>query len=89
MSDKPKVVILRETVSESIRSDLFTAVTFVGLIGAGWLIGSGAMQWFGGILAAIVVISRAAGMGKRMTIAEARAYLDSLERAGATHRNEP
>lgn len=81
MSDKQTVIVLSETVLESWARDAGTFAMLAGVCAVGWLLDSQALQWIGGIMAIISMISRAMGTHKRsrMTIAQARAKLDELE----------
>ncbi len=80
--DKPKVIVVRESVLESIVKDVVTISLFGGMIGVGVIVGSPAMQWAG----AIVAFATTAGMAIRtvsgtnqFTIDQARAQLDKWE----------
>lgn len=81
MKRETKVMVISETVAQSIARDLGTFAAFAGLIGVGWLIDSSAMQWFGGVLAMIVMSVKAMAIGNKrtFTVAEARAELDRIE----------
>lgn len=84
MADKTSVIIIHETVLQSLARDAGTVAVFVALIGIGWFIGSTAMQWVGAIIAFIALWQRAAGSVQRLTIGEARQKLDTLERETAS-----
>lgn len=57
--DKVKIIILQTTVQQSWRRDAVTFMLIFAVIGAGWLLGSQAMQWCGlAILAAIFLLRR-------------------------------
>lgn len=75
------VVIIHETVVKSWLRDLSTFALFSAMIGVGWFLDSGAMQWMGAIIAFITILTRATGLHKknRKNIAEARLFLDDLE----------
>lgn len=80
-----KVVIVRETVRESILTDTYSLLMVFAMVLPGYLLGIEPLQWIGAVLFMIWLLS--AGNGKytkRRTIAEARAYLDELEQ---TERN--
>lgn len=74
-----EILYIRETLRDSILSDLGTlglGLAFMG-VGAWW--GSNAMGWVGAISLFITMLS--IGSGKhRYTIAEARTKLDELEK---------
>ena len=76
MSERPenKFILVRETVAGSIIRDTYTVAGLVFLIGLGWLIGSDAMQWFGGILAFISLIGRASHAQKKSTYTRKEAF---------------
>lgn len=78
--EKRHVLILRETVSESLISDGVTLAVGAVFVGLGVLLKSEAMQWLGAILTMLSVFARAIGMKRIFTIAEARAELDRIER---------
>ncbi|RVO41330.1 hypothetical protein CN093_08680 [Sinorhizobium meliloti] len=75
------VVIIHETIVKSWLRDISTFALFAALIGVGWLLDSGAMQWMGAIIAFITILTRANGLHKknRKSISEARQFLDDLE----------
>jgi hypothetical protein len=81
VSKPAEVIIIKEGVLESWLNDAGTFVMFATLIGIGVLIGSPAMQWVGGIIGFIAIGTRPTLHRKRMTIAEARAKLDSFDAA--------
>ncbi|KPQ06165.1 MAG: hypothetical protein HLUCCA12_11995 [Rhodobacteraceae bacterium HLUCCA12] len=80
--NKTKVIFLRETLRESIASDLFTFLTMGGLVGLGIMAGSAALQWFGGLLALLAIVCRVMALAgtrnPRMSLEEARAEIDRL-----------
>ena len=82
MSEKQRtlVILLTETVWQSWARDVSTVAAFIVLIGIGILLDSSAMQWTGAVVAFISVATRANGRVRRLTISEARAELDRLER---------
>lgn len=79
MSEKPPIVVIRQSVREAVISDISTVVSLVAVIGIGVLLDSAAMQWIGAILGMLSVVSRASKVARRMSIAEARAFIDKLE----------
>lgn len=77
MSEKTAIILHESTLQSWIR-DASTFATFAGLIGIGVYADSGAMQWAGFFIAVMTVFSRAGKHIRRMTIPEARAYLETL-----------
>lgn len=77
-----KVIVVRETVRESIIKDCITIALFGGMIGVGVILDSNAMQWVGALAAflttATLAIRSATGTNK-FTIEQARAKLDEWE----------
>lgn len=80
-TERPDVIIIHETVAKSWLRDLSTFTLFAALIGIGWLIGSGAMQWMGAIIGFLTILVKASGVHakSRKSIVEARQFLDDLE----------
>lgn len=76
------VLLIRETVWESIASDGFTFIMVMALVGLGRVIESTALQWVGAIAFFAITMNRAKlFLEKRtFTVAEARAELDRIER---------
>ena len=76
-----QVVILRETWAKSIASDAGKALSFAVMIGLGVYLDSSAMQWVGGGLFFLAMMSRA--MRKtadgRMSIDEAITHLEAMK----------
>lgn len=80
-----KVVIVRETLRESILTDTYSLLMVFAMVLPGYLLGIEPLQWVGAALFMIWLLSAGSGKyTKRRTIAEARAYLDELEQ---TDRN--
>lgn len=81
MSDKHRrqILIISESIPQSLARDAGTFATFVSMIGIGWFIESEAMQWAGAILGFLTTISVATHYERIFTIVEARAELDRLE----------
>ena len=81
MTDKPRIILVRERLGESIASDLWTAMTIGGLWSLGYFMGSPALEWVGAIMGLLLIVGRAAskvsGKDKFMTPDQARAWLDS------------
>lgn len=82
MTDREKrhVLLIRETVSESLISDGVTFAVGAIFVVLGMLMASEAMQWLGAFLTILNVFVRAHGVRRIFTIAEARAELDRIER---------
>ena len=55
-----RYVVIHETLTQSILRDLVSFVTTVGIIGVGVLLDSPAMQWFGFVIAMLVILGRSA-----------------------------
>lgn len=73
------IIVLRETVAESLISDLGTFLTAAAIIGLGVYLQSSAMQWTGAVVFFLLAIGRSARKRQEKTIAQARAYLDELD----------
>jgi predicted cation transporter len=77
----PTIIVVHETLTQSVISDIVTFVMVVSIIGIGWLMNSSAMQWAGFTMFAVMTIASVTNKTKnRMTIAEARKKLDELEK---------
>ncbi len=85
MSDKPTVVLLKDTIAQSVIKNFAYFAMLTGTIGLGVYLQSSAMQWAGFFLAAITIIGHGMRTLKdnRLTIAQARAKLDEIEKGGA------
>ena len=79
MATKPEVIIVYKSIAGVVVSNATTFAVIAGMIGLGWLIDSSAAQWIGAILGFLVIGVRAAKLGTRCTIAEARKRLDEIE----------
>lgn len=82
MTKKPQTHFIKFTNEPLLVAwgrDLSTFCIFLALIGIGIALQSTAMQWAGAIIGFLVIFSKASGAVKKMTIQEARAYLDELE----------
>lgn len=75
------VILLHETVFTSLMRDASTFAMFVALIGIGVLLDSSALQWTGAMLGFLAIVARSSKVQSdaRMTIRQAREYLDKLE----------
>ena len=80
--DRTKVILIRETFRQSAAKDAVTWAMIVSLIGIGKWIDSTVMEVFGALLAfaGIVSLTLNASEKHRLTIDEARAELDRIER---------
>jgi len=78
---RTEIIVIKETLPERLASNAITFAFFVAFIGVGWLAESAALQWVGAILGFITLYRRASNSIARLTIDEARAKLDELERA--------
>ena len=78
-----KIVILRETLLQSIIIDIFTLLTTVGMVGIGVWLESTALQWVGAIMsmiAAFGMVQAIVSNSYKYTINDARKKLDEMER---------
>lgn len=76
----PVVIIMKEKVWESLAKDAGTFAMMFSLVMIGYLIGSNALQFFGGFMGIVWVLAKAASDGKKLSIEEARDKLDQIER---------
>lgn len=79
---KREVILIRETLRDSVIRDLTTVICFVAMIGIGVWLDSSALQWIGAFLGFIAIMSRSINLMEksRYSIEEARRRLDELER---------
>lgn len=79
MTDKT-IIMIRERFTESLAKDAASAVMVIGIIGIGWTLGSSAMQWFGFILASVVLVGHGmdAMKKRKYTLDEARELIDAM-----------
>lgn len=82
MSEKPTVIVVHESLKQSVLSDAFTFALLAAFMVPGVLMDSAAIQWTGSLMFFLAVLGKVSNHSKRKTIAEARAFLDELERAG-------
>jgi hypothetical protein len=80
MKEQPKILIIHESVKHSLARDAGTFALVVGVIGTGVFLQSSAMQWAGFIMLALAALALASNGDKRMTVTQARAYLDEIEK---------
>ena len=78
MSDK--IILLRETWTESAKRDLFSVVCAFALLLPGWFIESGWLSFFGGMMLIFVIFNRSLGLRQKymMTPEQAIADLQSM-----------
>jgi len=80
MSEKIKIMILHETVAESIVCDFFTFGCLIASCYIGYLLDSSALQWIAGVLFVCSIIQRGFSQySNHYSIAGARAELDRIE----------
>lgn len=79
MTEKTKVIVIRETWQESIINDTYTYLIAIGMMLPGYLLDIAALQWIGAVMFIITLLSMSINSKTKMTIAEAREYLDKLE----------
>ena len=75
-----KVIVIRETVKESIISDTYSYLMAIAMMLPGYLLDIAAMQWLGAILFMITLLAMGANKKVKMSIDEAREYLNEIER---------
>lgn len=83
MTDKTKleIIILHESVWDSIKTDIFTFGCLIASIYVGVLLQSSALQWIAGLMLMLSIITRGIHkMERHMTIPQARIRLDELEK---------
>lgn len=73
------IIIIKESLRDSLLKDLGTFGGLVACIAAGVWIDSSALQWIGGIMWIFAVIVSQASKDRNMTVEEAKAYLETLE----------
>lgn len=81
MSDAPEILIIHETMAQSMVRDASTVAMFFSLVMVGIWLESDVLQWVGAIIGFIVIVLNAVrlAMGAKMTVAEARKRLDEIE----------
>lgn len=75
---KNTVIIIRESVRESVTKDIVMGMVLLLVVGVGIVLQSQALQWIAGILFILGIISSATST-IRYTIPEARKKLDEIE----------
>ena len=80
MSKKEHTIrIATETALQSWARDASSFALFTALIGVGVYLDSSAMQWAGFMCAVIILANQGMKLVPKLTITEAREYLDKLE----------
>lgn len=79
MGKELKIIVVRETVWESIMSDAITFAMVVGIIGVGVYLNSAAMQWAGFLMLVLAALLRAGGRRDVMTRSEAIEFLTKMD----------
>lgn len=79
--NKPTVIILHETVLQSLARDAGTFFMLAALIGLGVLLQSVALQWVCAIMGLLWLVARGSRHVRGVSIADARKRLDELEAA--------
>lgn len=79
--DSDTVILIHETILQSLARDAGTFATIAGLVAIGIVVESTALQWIGAIMGFLTVIARSSGavQRSRMTVAQARTKLDEIE----------
>lgn len=80
--EKPKIIILHETVAHSLIKDAGTVLACFAIMAPGWFLEITAMQWTGFVMFWVYVLSYAANKGNQMTPEQAKAFIESLEAKG-------
>lgn len=77
--NQTKVIVVRETVKESVISDTYTFLMAIAVMIPGYLLGIEALQWLGAIMFMITLLAMGVNSKTKMTISEAREFLNKLE----------
>lgn len=80
MTDKPTVIIIRETWKESIVSDTYSYLMAIAMMVPGYFLNIDALQWLGAILFMITLLAMGSNTKHKMTVTEARSRLDEIEK---------
>lgn len=81
MSRPTEVIILRETLWQSLASDTFTFIMAIGLILPGHLLGITALECVGALIFMLAIASKASATGKRMTPDDAIKHIEEIRAA--------
>lgn len=79
MNDQKTVIVLRETLAQSVWSDTVTVSTGFMFMLPGYFLGSSAMQWVGALIFFLSLLARASGKANRMTPDEAIAHIQAIK----------
>ena len=81
MSDEREyILVVDDRLWKSVSRDIVSIVTLFAMVGVGYVLGSVALQWIGGLIWILWIIARVDAQRKKMTISQARKRLDELER---------
>ena len=80
VTDKPTVIIIRETWKESVLSDTYSYLIAIAMMAPGYFLNVDALQWLGAILFMITLLAQGSNMKYKMSVAEARDRLDEIEK---------
>jgi hypothetical protein len=89
MKDDRCVILLRESLLESVLSDLATLATVVGIIGIGRYLDSAAMQWCGFLMLCVIALGRVGRVAGKGRMAPQAAADLLLEKYGVVGIDEP
>ena len=78
-----KVIVIRESLAESVAKDAATVLAVFLVIGTGWWLGSVPMQWLGFLALCLGAMSWAAREGTRLTPQQAADLLWQTHRVRA------
>ena len=83
-----EIILLRERLVDSIIKDCFTFVMVASLCLVGWALQATVLEWVGGFMALLMLLEKSLRSSKRctMTIPQARARLDEIERESEAER---
>lgn len=87
---KARVIVVHESVSQSLVKDLITVTLITAMAGVGHVLGIEALEWIGGfmgLLTILAVASRNLLDRPVLTIEDARRELDRLETQGLEQPN--
>jgi len=84
MTSKPRIIIVHETLAESIAKDAVSTIALLASIAVGVWISSAALQWMAGVIWVLWIISKSMSVGSKdnwLTVEQARKRLDEIEAA--------
>jgi hypothetical protein len=79
---EPKLLIVHETVAQSIIKDAVSAFTLLSMVGVGIWVDSSALQWVAGLLWVLWMLGKSINMSNRNVVhsfSAARKKLDAWE----------